>query len=179
MRSIPGIEVGTAAVQGIRAAVVGVGLHRSRSDVPDTLQLGPMHLYDELITESGLREVSRSLFEDGHFARAVEEAYKFLNNEVKRRAGSNKDGPDLMHHAFSEEKPLLKLNALRSTSERDEQAGYRFMFAGSMSGVRNPRAHEHDLRDRRDAALELLVAANHLLRILGKAKRARPRRGGA
>jgi hypothetical protein len=68
------------------------------------------------------------------------------------------------------------LNAMRSTSERDEQTGYRFIFAGVMTGIRNPRAHEHQLRDDPDVALEMLVLANHLARMVTRSVRARRRR---
>ncbi len=116
---------------------------------------------------------------DGHYAEAVEEAFKCVNNVVKNKSGSSRDGPDLMLHVFDAGKPVLKLNALRTTSDTDEQEGYRFMFAGCMTGIRNPHAHAHDLRDSPDAALEMLVWANHLLRVLSRAKRARTRRKAA
>jgi uncharacterized protein (TIGR02391 family) len=132
-------------------------------------------LYDSLISSEPLRSATRKLFVDGHYAEAVEEAYKCVNNTVKGKSRSSRDGQDLMHHVFSEEDPLLKLNALRTVSERDEQAGYRFIFAGCMTGVRNPRAHQHNLRDDPQAALELLVWANHLMRVVAQAKRVRRR----
>jgi len=174
------IGVATHTARQIADAARLLGAKESARPLVVSATVGDLvPLYDVLVTHDGLREVSRQLFVDGHYARAVEEAYKFFNNEVKRRAGSKKDGPDLMHHVFNEDRPIMKLNALRSTSERDEQAGYRFIFAGAMAGVRNPRAHEHDLRDQPEAALELLVMANHLLRAVGKAKRARRRRTGS
>ena len=43
------------------------------------------------------------------------------------------------------------------------------IFAGSMTGIRNPRAHEHDLVDEPEVALELLALANHLMRKLDAA----------
>ena len=54
---------------------------------------------------------------------------------------------------------------------KDEQRGYMDIFAGSMTGIRNPRAHEHDLADEPEVALELLVLANHLMRKLDAATR--------
>ena len=68
-----------------------------------------------------------------------------------------------MRHAFSEKTPVLKITAMESESERNEHNGYRDIFAGSMTGIRNPRAHEHELADRPEIALELLVLANHLI----------------
>ena len=43
------------------------------------------------------------------------------------------------------------------------------MFAGAMTGIRNPRAHEHELKDDPKVALELLALANHLMGELGAA----------
>ncbi len=123
-----------------------------------------LHLYDETITSPSLRNVSRALFRDRHYARSVEEAFKCLNNAVKDKSGlSSKDGADLMRRAFSANDPILILNGLSSTSERDEQRGYMEIYAGSMMGIRNPRAHDHQLNDHPKTALQLLVLANHLM----------------
>ena len=71
-----------------------------------------------------------------------------------------------MRAAFSANSPLLYLNSLQSESDRNEQRGYMDLFAGAMTGIRNPRAHEHDIEDDPQVALELLVIANHLMRKL-------------
>ena len=103
---------------------------------------------------------------DGHHARAVEEAYKLLDNQIKKKAGlqdSNLTGAHLMQSVFSPKKPLLRLNEGSSTSEQDEQSGYMQIFAGCMTGIRNPRAHDSDWEDTEDRALQLLIFANHLI----------------
>lgn len=103
---------------------------------------------------------------DGHHARAVEEAYKLLDNVVKKKAclqSTNLTGAKLMQNAFSSNNPLLKLNEGISTSEQDEQTGYMQIFAGCMIGIRNPCAHESDWEDTEQRALHLLVFANHLI----------------
>lgn len=71
-----------------------------------------------------------------------------------------------MREAFSANSPTLKLNKFVSASEKDEQRGYMDIFAGTMIGIRNPRAHEHELDDEPEVALEILVLANHLMRKL-------------
>ena len=43
--------------------------------------------YDAVITNKALRRKTEKLFKDGHHARAVEEAYKLLDNTVKVKAG--------------------------------------------------------------------------------------------
>ena len=126
-----------------------------------------LDLYDQMITDEGLLRVSRKLFADGHYTRAVEESFKYLNNSVKSKSGlSNKDGADLMRAAFSTHDPALRINALQSRSDENEQKGYMDIYVGVMIGIRNPRVHEHELVDEPQIALELLVWANHLMRML-------------
>ena len=123
-------------------------------------------LYDEVITDRLLRSKTEKLFKDGHHARAVEEAYKLLDNIVKKHSGLSKTdmtGAKRMNNVFSANNPLLKLNAGNSTSEKDEQLGYMQIFAGCMTGIRNPRAHESDWEDTEQRALQLLAFANHLI----------------
>ena len=119
--------------------------------------------------------MSRKLFADGHYARAVEEAFKYLNNAVKKKSGlTKKDGADLMRGAFSANSPVLKLNKFLSDTEKSEQRGYMEIFAGTMTGIRNPRAHDHELDDQPEAALEMLALANHLIRKLNDSILSKP-----
>ena len=140
----------------------------------------PMVQFDALMTDPDLNLWCRTLFRDGHHARAVEEAFKFVANAVKGKSGEGgRDGQDLMLYVFNADAPVLRMNRLRSMSERDEQTGYRFILAGAMTGIRNPRAHEHTLRDEADVALEMLVLANHLMRAVRRSTRTRQRRAPA
>jgi uncharacterized protein (TIGR02391 family) len=166
-----------SAAREIQQAVDDAGLVAPVHALPAMDEIGPAR-FDEIVTSDVLRAASRRLFLDGYYARAVEEAFKCLNNTVKDRSGlASKDGADLMREAFSANAPVLKINDLRSQSQKDEQRGYMDIYAGAMTGVRNPRAHDHRLDDEPEAALELLALANHLMRRLDAAKRSR-RRGG-
>ena len=153
----------------LQRAADDIGIGRTQKS-PSTAGDGSRYeidQFDNLVTSSSLRSASRDLFADGHYARAVEEAFKCLNNEVKDKAGlTSQDGASMMRSAFSPKKPALRLNPLATQSERDEQQGYMDMFAGVMSGIRNPRAHDHQLHDDPDVALEMIVFANHLMRKL-------------
>ena len=132
-------------------------------------------LFDDLITEPSLHKKTEKLFKDGHHARAVEEAYKLLDNIVKKRISITDatTGSSLMQRAFSANNPILRLNAGISASEKDEQQGYMNIFAGCMTGIRNPRAHESDWEDSEQRALQLLVFANHLIERVLLAKKTR------
>lgn len=136
-------------------------------------ELEHKELFDQLITETELVVCCRQLFVDGHYARAVEEAFKCLNNFIKDKAKSTEDGSSLMQSVFSANKPKLKINRLKSQSQRDEQLGYMQIFAGCMTGIRNPRAHDHKHEDGPEVALEMVVWANHLMRRARLATRSR------
>ena len=122
-----------------------------------------------------MRGYVRQLFVDGHYAKAVEEAYIFLNNLVRRRAGmttTSSSDAGVMTTAFSEKSPKLRLSKdLRSQSAKDRQQGYMLMFQGATIGVRNPRAHTHGHPDDPRNALELLGFCNHLVRTTREATR--------
>ncbi len=140
----------------------------------------PLDRFDEVVTSHPLRSASRKLFADGHYAHAVQAAFLRLNNEVKLKSGlSAADGDGLMRTAFSAINPILRMNPLKTLSERNEQRGYMDIAAGAMTGIRNPRAHEHDLEDSPDTALEMLTLANHLMRKLDGATKSRRRATGA
>ena len=138
---------------------------------PATVEEEQLAFFDALITHKVLRVATRNLFRDGHYADAVAKAYLVVNNAVKKKAAVPMDGVPLMNHVFSATKPVLSITARKSQSQQDEHNGYRQIFAGAMLGIRNPHHHEHDLRDESDAALEMLVLANHLLRVSRRARR--------
>ena len=103
-------------------------------------------MFEQLVTKEPLRSTTLKLFRDGHWARAVEEGYKTLNQVVKSKSGVDLDGQALMQYCFSEKKPLLSINGLKTSSERSEQLGYQMMLAGAMVGIRNRRAHDPELK---------------------------------
>ncbi len=102
---------------------------------------------------------------------SVFEAFKFIEKEVKRASGlRGKTGYALMMDAFNEDKSKVRLNALVTESEIDEQKGFKFIFAGAATGIRNPRGHEVDIGDTPDEALDYLALASLLLRRLDAAR---------
>ncbi len=130
--------------------------------------------FDKQITSAGLVQCTRALFADGHYSVAVEKAFVYLENLVKQKSGlSGKHGSSLMKTVFSAQNPLIRLNAWVTDSDRDEQLGYMEIFAGVMTGIRNPRAHSHNWVDKPEEALELLVLANHLAKkiLMGSSSR--------
>ena len=161
----------------IQADVDRVGLGPSRT-TPHSSHIqaqSPLNHFDQMITSQEIARASRDLFVDGHYSSAVENAFKCLNNAVKEKSGlSQADGDSLMREAFSAKSPILKFNSFQSQSDVSEQRGYMQIFAGVMAGIRNPRAHEHEIVDDPEVALEMLIIANHLMRKLEDSTSADP-----
>ncbi|PQM28876.1 TIGR02391 family protein [Sphingopyxis lindanitolerans] len=123
------------------------------------------HPFDERNIHPELGKVSLKLFNNGHYSQATFEAFKYLDNQVKKLSGINESGQKLMMAAFTDSNPKIRLTPLSTQSEIDEQLGYRFIFAGSMSAIRNPRGHDITT-DPIDRCLDHLSFASVLLRRL-------------
>jgi uncharacterized protein (TIGR02391 family) len=116
------------------------------------------------------RAVTR-LFTDGHYANAVEDACKVLDGLVQIRSGKNDiSGTELMQNVFSTKSPILKFNDLQTESDKSEQQGMMFLYAGAMLAFRNPRAHQI-IEDDPEKALEYIAFLSLLAKSLNKAER--------
>lgn len=129
----------------------------------------PLHPFDSRNIHPSLPSKVRRLFDDGHYPEATFLAFKYVDKVVERHAGITESGYKLMMAAFSETAPKVKLTALKTTSEKDEQQGYKFIFAGSVLAIRNPRGHEYSVVDDPDICLDHLCFASMLLRRLAQA----------
>lgn len=143
-----------------RVARVAGDLGTGRSDREEQA-----HAFDERNIHPEISRVCLKLFDDGHYSQATFEAFKYLDLEVKNASKVNDSGFKLMMTAFDQNNPKIKLTPLSSISEIDEQLGYRHIFAGVMSAIRNPRGHEIRL-DSLEACLDHLSIASVLLRRL-------------
>jgi len=125
--------------------------------------------FDQRNIHTDLPAKVRELFDDGHYPQATEHAFKHLDKKIQKHSNITESGFKLMMAAFDGATPKVKLNGLTTTSEKDEQEGYRFMFAGAMKGIRNPRAHEPGIVDDPDICLDHLSFVSLLLRRLEQA----------
>ena len=67
-----------------------------------------------------------------------------------------------MQFAFSVGDPIITLDDLSCTSGRDIQIGYMHIFAGAMTGIRNPKAHAN-ITITPERAIHFLYLASLLL----------------
>ena len=136
------------------------------ASVPEPVVTQSLHPFDTRNIHPKLPSKVRKLFDDGHFAEATSHAFKYLDKQVEKLSGLSDSGFSLMMDAFDSKKPKIKLTPLNTQSEKDEQEGYRFVFAGSMRAIRNPRAHEFSVVDDPDTCLDHLTFVSLLLRRL-------------
>jgi uncharacterized protein (TIGR02391 family) len=110
--------------------------------------------------------LARPRFEAGFFGDAVEASFKELNDAVKRIVrdtdGRDLDGAGLMTTAFSQQNPIIHLTALTTETDKSIQQGYMQIMAGSMTGIRNPKAHGN-LNPDSTKALHLICLASLLM----------------
>ncbi len=147
--------------------ILGVADTPAPTDADDpTMLFNHLHFHPRII------EVGKGLFIDGHYAQAIFETFKAVNNFIKEKAGNpvdaktNRplDGKDLMAKVFNEKKPIIMLNELKSQSDKDEQEGFMFLFMGAMVGIRNPKAHDSIIQTDPYKTLEYLAFASLLLK---------------
>ncbi len=145
---------------------------KNTTELSESVQeISSLQLFDQLIPSGPIAKASRQLFSDGHYRQSVVDAYICLDQIVKKKANSTETGCSLMRTVFSLKKPILRLNALSTSSEENEQQGYMDMLAGAMMGIRNPRAHDHDWQDDAETALVYLHFAHHLAQRVFTSKR--------
>lgn len=111
-------------------------------------------------------KTSKQRFQDGHHADSAEAAFKEVNSIVKKiykkRTSQELDGKNLMLTAFSANNPIIKLGDISSMTGKDIQEGYMHIFAGAISAIRNPKAHEN-IRISPERAIHFIFLASLLM----------------
>lgn len=120
------------------------------------------------VTLPGLHEdiskASGSLFADGHFSSAVFEAFRAVEERVQSLAGRQDTGQSLMGQVFSS--GSLDITTTTGRSADDERDGFKLLFMGVITGLRNPRGHGKEVASTEEETLEYLAVASMLMRRL-------------
>jgi uncharacterized protein (TIGR02391 family) len=105
-----------------------------------------------------------ALYHRSRYETAVFEAMKAVEVSVRETAGlSAKDiGTALMRKAFDPEVgPLTDMG-----TEKAEREARSHLFTGAIGSYKNPHSHRYVVLDDPDEAAEIILLANHLLRIV-------------
>lgn len=140
----------------------------------------PKQLWKVLPIHSKLREVTESTFLAGNYENAVNEAFKFVDNYLKEKTRETISGNALVDKTFNfdfdrkkcipKKPPIVQLNELNKVSDSDEQEGYKLLFNGAITALRNPSSHENLKAGDPYVAIELICFASHLIKRIDKAK---------
>jgi uncharacterized protein (TIGR02391 family) len=166
-----------ARIKKSKAAVRFKMQHLQTPDESLQPSLNPATLLYTLQFHPRIIETAGDLYTGGHYSQAIFEAFKSVSNEVKRRTGQASDGQQLIATAFGGDDPPLEINSLNSTSDVDEQAGFKLISMGAMTGIRNPKAHDNIQNTDAGRPLEYLALASLLMKRVDKARlRTQPKR---
>ena len=176
MQKTPIYEVRKGYKRGIEQAISNlqtiVELFEEKiTDLGETPAGRALKALGELEIHPEIERAVAKLFRDGHYANAVEDACKVLDGLVKIRSGKHEfSGTELMQKVFSQNNPILKFNDLQTETDKSEQQGMMFLYAGAMLALRNPRAHEI-IQDDPEKTLEYIAFLSLLAKSLDKAER--------
>jgi uncharacterized protein (TIGR02391 family) len=129
-----------------------------------------LRAYRDLDLHPEISRAAGDLYLDGHYANAIEDSVKALNQLVRLRSGEELDGAKLMERVFAPGGPILRFNDLADDWDRDEQKGFMMMFSGAVAGLRNPRAHKL-IKDDPERALEFIAFVSLLAKLLEGARK--------
>ena len=123
----------------------------------------PINLFDKMQFHPEVVKASRSLFESRHYAQAIFEAFKAVENFVQDKSGLTLYGTNLMERVFNEENPILKVPEA-SHYYKEVQKGFKHLFIGASQGIRNPKAHKEIVQKDPYITLEYLGFFSFLLK---------------
>jgi uncharacterized protein (TIGR02391 family) len=148
-------------------------LHKCEmSEIEDTLKSVTSHqhfesnviqLFDAMQFHPKVIQASKTLFEDRHYAQAIFEAFKAVENFVQDKADSKEFGTRLMDKVFDEKNPIIKVPEGGHYYE-DVQRGFKHLFVGATQAIRNPKAHKEIIQKDPYITLEYLGFASFLLK---------------
>lgn len=143
-------------------------LSKGNLDLPETVSDANVfdHPFDSRNIHPEIDIVSRELFDNGHYKNATVDACIKLEETVKSLSGNTNTGFSLMMDVFDENNPQLVISGLYGDARKNEQRGFRHMFAGMMAGIRNPRSHQAILPDSMPECLDHLSVVSFLMRKL-------------
>jgi len=120
-------------------------------------------LFDAMQLHPRIEKASKSLFENQHYAQAIFEAFKAVENFVQDKSNSSLYGTNLMETVFNEENPVIKVPEA-GHYYKDVQRGFKHLFVGAAQAIRNPKAHKDIIQKDPYITLEYLGFASFLIK---------------
>jgi uncharacterized protein (TIGR02391 family) len=121
------------------------------------------YLFDKMQFHPKIVNASRALFVDEHYAQAIFEAFKAVENFVQDKSGLSLYGTNLMERVFNEENPIIKVPEA-GHYYKEVQKGFKHLFIGASQGIRNPKAHKEIIQKDPYITLQYLGFFSFLLK---------------
>jgi uncharacterized protein (TIGR02391 family) len=106
-----------------------------------------------------------------NYFHSVFEATKSIAERLRDMTGLTTDGNKLTETAFSTDNPLIRINTLSNSTERNEHIGLSNLIKGLFGLIRNPTAHDPKIKFYIDEeeALDILTTISYIHKRLDKA----------
>lgn len=117
-----------------------------------------------------IKYCNSELLQENYF-HSVFEAVKSIADRIRFMTGVNADGNALTDTAFSTNNPLIKINLLRTDTDRNEHIGLMNLIKGMFSYIRNTTAHTPKIKFviEEDEALDVMTVVSLIHKRLDKA----------
>lgn len=119
-----------------------------------------------------IQRVSEKLYRNGSYAEAACNAFIEINSRLKelyREVYPNSenipDGQALMNKVFADNDPVLEAGDRTTQTGKDIHLGTRFLFAGAMAALRNPKSHENIELEKDDSMRRMIFASMLMFKI--------------
>ena len=140
-----------------------LGVPEATEPIETEITEPPIALFDAMQLHKKVVEASRDLFKDEHYAQAIFEAYKAVENFVQDKSDLQLYGTNLMEAVFNEVNPIIKVPEA-GHYYKDVQRGFKHLFIGAAQAIRNPKAHKEIIQKDPYITLEYLGFASFLLK---------------
>lgn len=128
-------------------------------------------IYRRLKLHPRIRKVSETLFKNGSYRNAILDAFIEIEKMTREKSGLDETGHRLFGTVFNANNPILRLNSMKTVTDKDEQRGFMFIFQGASVGIRNPKAHDTFIQKDPYRTLEYLCLASLLAKRVDESKK--------
>jgi uncharacterized protein (TIGR02391 family) len=160
---------------GVKLTASGIDkVEEENNEIDNISTVGQrVQIYKKYDFHPAIKKVSYSQFKDGYYKESIQNALVEVIDRVKKESGNPKengrelDGDRLMNKAFGceNQEPIIKLNSLSDSLDKDEQKGFMNIFKGIV-GIRNKKAHLNFIQNDPLKTIEYLSLASLLMRLL-------------
>lgn len=119
--------------------------------------------------EERLWDFIKRSYNSEDYKNAILDSIQFVGDIIRDKSGLDNDGNQLIGKAFGGANPKIKLNKLKTESEKNIQKGIESILRGIYSAYRNPRSNSK-INDTEQDAFEIIIFINHLLKLIDKSK---------